>query len=51
MVLAHRDPGVANWLDTAGHRCGTLCFRWIGAAEIVHPSTRVVKLADLSRGA
>ena len=47
MVLAHRDPGVDNWLDTAGHRLGTLCFRWIGAQEFVHPTTRVVKFADL----
>ncbi len=47
MVLAHRDPGVDNWLDTAGHRLGTLCFRWIGAKEIVHPTCRVVKLKDL----
>jgi len=47
MVLAHRDPGLDNWLDTAGHRLGTLCFRWIGAKEVVHPTTRVVKFADL----
>jgi hypothetical protein len=46
MVLAHRDPGLDNWLDTAGHRNGTLCFRWI-AREIVHPTSRVVKFADL----
>ena len=47
IVLAHRDPGVANWLDTAGHRLGTLCFRWVGAKETVHPRTRVVKVGDL----
>jgi len=47
MVLAHRDPGLPNWLDTAGHRLGTLCFRWIGAKEFVHPTTRVVKFRDL----
>lgn len=47
IVIADRDPGVPNWLETAGHRNGTLCFRWIGAAEIVHPRARVVKLADL----
>lgn len=22
-VIAHRDPGVPNWLDTAGHQRGT----------------------------
>lgn len=47
LVVAHRDPGLANWLTTAGHSCGTMCFRWIGAQEFVHPQTRVVKLAAL----
>jgi len=27
-VVAHHDPGVPNWLDTAGHRKGVLLFRW-----------------------
>lgn len=49
MVLAHRDPGQPNWLETAGHDSGTLCMRWVGAAEIVHPETRVVKLAQLAK--
>ncbi|MFC6672047.1 DUF1214 domain-containing protein [Marinobacterium aestuariivivens] len=48
LVLSHRDPGLTNWLETAGHRDGTLCFRWVGAAEQVHPTTRVVKLDQLS---
>jgi hypothetical protein len=51
IVIAARDPGVPNWLTTAGHRVGTLCFRWIGAEEIVHPTTRVMKVADISRDA
>lgn len=42
IIIAHRDPGLPNWLETAGHRNGTLCFRWIGAKEWVHPQTRVV---------
>lgn len=28
VVVAHDDPGVANWLDPAGHRRGTLMWRW-----------------------
>ncbi len=28
LVLAHRDPGVPNWLDTTGHREGFLTPRW-----------------------
>jgi hypothetical protein len=27
-VIAHRDPGVPNWLDTTGHREGFLTPRW-----------------------
>ncbi len=28
LVVAHRDPGVRNWLDTSGHREGFLTPRW-----------------------
>jgi hypothetical protein len=28
LVVAHRDPGVPNWLDTAGHAEGFLTPRW-----------------------
>lgn len=28
LVVAHRDPGVPNWLDTMGHREGFLTPRW-----------------------
>jgi hypothetical protein len=27
-VVAHRDPGVPNWVDTTGHREGFLVPRW-----------------------
>lgn len=27
VVIAHRDPGVPNWLDTEGHRLGTVFWR------------------------
>ena len=29
MILAHRDPGVPNWLDTAGAPTGTLFWRYL----------------------
>jgi len=48
-VIAGRAPGVGNWLNTAGHRSGTLCFRWIGASEQVHPTCRVVKIDRLEQ--
>lgn len=47
IVVAAGDPGRPNWLETAGHRRGTMCFRWIGAPEPVHPCTRVVALDGL----
>ncbi len=48
LVIAHEDPGVANWIETAGHQQGTMCFRWIRADEHPQPRTRVVKLSELS---
>ncbi|MGU7838574.1 DUF1214 domain-containing protein [Burkholderia sp. AW33-5] len=51
VVVAASRPGDANWLDTAGHRTGTICWRWVGAARPVHPRTRVVKLAALREAA
>ncbi|HEY8060131.1 MAG TPA: hypothetical protein VID94_15315, partial [Acidimicrobiales bacterium] len=48
-VVAHRDPGIPNWLDTAGHRHGTVGVRWVGPEVIdVLPTTRVVELASLT---
>ncbi|HEX5615230.1 MAG TPA: DUF1214 domain-containing protein [Acidimicrobiia bacterium] len=48
IVVAHRDPGVANWLSTAGHERGVLFFRWFVAASTPRtPTTRVVGLSDL----
>jgi hypothetical protein len=44
-VVSCRDPGVPNWLDTAGHRRGTVGVRWVGPDVVdVLPSTRVVPL-------
>ncbi|MCG8592252.1 MAG: DUF1214 domain-containing protein [Proteobacteria bacterium] len=47
IVVAHADPGVGNWIDTAGHARGTMCLRWIGADACPHPTTRVVPVAEL----
>jgi hypothetical protein len=43
LAIAAEDPGVDNWLDTAGHRRGTMCLRWIGAKTHPDPATRIVK--------
>ena len=47
MVLSARDPDLPNWLETTGHPHGTLCLRWVGAKQPVHPKTRVIKLTEL----
>ncbi|MFT3927560.1 MAG: DUF1214 domain-containing protein [Myxococcales bacterium] len=47
IVVSHRNPGVDNWLDTAGHRFGTMCFRWVRAAAHPVPQTRVVALREI----
>ncbi len=41
-VVAHRDPGVANWLDTAGHRRGPAIVRYVRAADAPVPRTEIV---------
>ncbi|MBT4521081.1 MAG: DUF1214 domain-containing protein [Halieaceae bacterium] len=47
IIVAHRKPDHANWIETAGHNMGTLCWRWIGAREHPPVSAKVVKFADL----
>lgn len=41
IVVAARDPGFGNWVDTAGHDHGTMLLRWTGANEHPVPRTRV----------
>ena len=47
-VLASRDPGVANWLDTAGHSNGAMLLRCVRTETAPVPATRVVKFDDVS---
>jgi hypothetical protein len=48
IVVAHADPGVDNWLDTAGHARGTLGLRWVKATAHPAPHTQVTKLRDVA---
>lgn len=43
-VVAAEDPGVANWLDTTGHRVGVLQLRWAGMAAAPTVSVRAIPL-------
>jgi hypothetical protein len=49
MVVAHQDPGLPNFLYTAGHSQGTLLLRWVAADRHPLPRCRVVPFASLGR--
>ncbi len=49
VVISHADPGHKNWIETAGHKEGTMCWRWIGAEDHPGLESRVIKLADFLR--
>ncbi|MGF6546279.1 DUF1214 domain-containing protein [Paraburkholderia youngii] len=46
-VIAHRDPGVANWLDTCGVNRGTAIGRWYGCNSEPVPTLKRVPLSEL----
>ncbi len=53
VIVAHRDPGRPNWIETVGHRFGTMCFRWVRpvlpeGVEPPIPGARVMKLDALA---
>lgn len=47
LIVTHKDPGLPNWIDTAHHDIGTMCWRWIGAKEFPKLETKVVKISQL----
>ena len=47
-VISNSDPGINNWLDTAGWREGSFCLRWTQCAEYPSAvSSRVVSLDEV----
>ena len=48
VVLAHQDPGVANWLDTAGHGEGPIILRCVRTETAPVPTTRAVAFDDVA---
>lgn len=46
-VVAHRDPGVPNWLDAAGLSSGVLQLRWNRASDHPDPVVHKVRLDDV----
>jgi hypothetical protein len=47
-VIAHEDPGVANWLDTSGHSSGPVILRCVRTETAPIPTTRVIPLAKVA---
>lgn len=46
-VIAARDPGVANWLDTAGHSNGAMLLRCVRTETAPVPDSRIVKIDEV----
>jgi len=50
IVVAHQDPGVANWLDVAGHDHGAMLWRWNDLESVpALPRVKLVQLTSLVR--
>jgi len=50
LVVAHEDPGgVDNWIDTAGHRHGTMALRYVRTDGYPSPDVKVVPVSELER--
>jgi hypothetical protein len=46
-IVSRRDPGVANWLDTAGHGQGPMIVRWLRAGSHPVPDTTVLAFESI----
>ena len=49
VVISAKDPGIPNWLDTAGYARGLVQGRWFDCDSQPLPSMQKVALADLRR--
>jgi hypothetical protein len=50
VVIAHRDPGVPNWLDSEGRPFGLVFWRYmLPEGEIETPAANVVPFAEVAR--
>ncbi len=49
IVVSARDPGVPNWLDTAGYGRGLMQGRWTGCDSQPIPAVHKVLLSDLRK--
>jgi len=47
VIIAATDPGIGNFLDTAGHSNGCAMWRWVRSEDQPIPKCRVEKIANL----
>jgi hypothetical protein len=47
-VIAHRDPGVPNWLDTQGYREGQITYRWIKSSTQPAATATLISFGDIA---
>jgi hypothetical protein len=50
VIISAKDPGVPNWLDTAGYPSGAIQGRWNECSATPIPTLRKVAIADVRRG-
>lgn len=51
VIVSQEDPGLPNWIETAHHGEGTMCWRWYRLhddARAIQPTCRVIKRTELS---
>lgn len=48
IVVSPRDPGVRNWLDTAGYPTGVIQGRWTDCDSNLLPTVKPVRLDEVS---
>jgi len=48
-VIAAKDPGVPNWLDTAGEKWGIIQMRWNRCSEAPDPVVTRIALKDVRK--
>ena len=46
-VISHRDPGVANWIDTCGRTLGIIAGRYFKSNSVAEPILKKVPFASL----
>jgi len=49
VVVSAKDPGIQNWLDTAGYPQGVVQGRWTECDITPLPNARVVKLTEVAK--